>query len=216
MGLTAVLLIYSTWGKRSGAHMNPAVTLAFLQLGRIRSVDAAWYILAQFIGGALAIWLVEGTLFTYLTDSTVNYVVTVPGVDGPWVAFAFETLLSFLLFLVVLLASNDSRWASYTGYSVGIMLTVFIGWEAPYSGMSINPARTVASALPAGIWTAWWLYFIGPILGMQLASWLYRRYYRYTHDGECLTMKCHLSGEKHNCPTYEVLGPKKKKKKLTK
>ncbi len=216
MGLTAILLIYSAWGKRSGAHMNPAVTLTFLQLDRIRSVDAVWYILAQFIGGVLAIYLVKELLFNYLADPTVNYVVTVPGVDGTWVAFALETLLSFLLFLVVLLLSNHSRWASYTGYLVGIMLTIFIGWEAPYSGMSINPARTMASALPAGIWTAWWLYFVGPILGMQLAGRVYRRYYRSTHDGECLTMKCHLSGEKHNCPTYEVLGPKDQLQKLTK
>ncbi len=140
---------------------------------------------------------------------------TVPGVDGPCGAIALETFLSFLLFLVVLLASNHSRWAPYTGYLVGILLTVFIGWEAPYSGMSVNPARTEASALPAGIWTAWWLYFVGPILGMQLAGWIYRRYYRYTHNGECLSMKCHLSGEKHNCPTYEVLGPEDQLQKLT-
>lgn len=208
MGVTAVLLIYSAWGKRSGAHMNPAVTLTFLQLDRIKLSDAIWYIIAQFVGGVLAIWIIKLLLTEYLEDTTVNYVATVPGKEGIWIALGLETLLSFVLFLIVLISSNSSRFAPYTGYIVGVLLTLFIGFEAPYSGMSMNPARTVASALPSGIWSAWWIYFVGPVIGMQIAGWLYRKWYRITHNDNCLTMDCHLSGEKHDCPTYEVLGPK--------
>ncbi|MDX2303695.1 MAG: aquaporin [Microscillaceae bacterium] len=208
MGITAVLLIYSPWGKKSGAHMNPAVTLTFLQLDRIHLEDALWYIIAQFAGGASAIYLFKWFLFPYISDATVNYVVTVPGADGFLVAMLLEALLSFTMFMMVLIVSNHPRLSPYTGYFVGVVLTFFIAFEGPYSGMSINPARTVASALPAGIWTGWWLYFIGPIAGMQLAGYLYRSWYRKTHEDNCLTMRCHMSGEKHNNPIYKVLGPK--------
>ncbi|MBK7872910.1 MAG: aquaporin [Saprospiraceae bacterium] len=208
MGITAIFLIYSKWGKRSGAHMNPAVTLTFLQLDRIRFNDAAWYIIAQFIGGTFGILIFKWTTFSYISDPAVNYAVTIPGMDGPGVALFMEIVLSFVLFSIVLFSSNSTKWASYTGYLVGLLLVIFITFEAPFSGMSINPARTVASAFPANVWTDWWLYFIGPILGMNAAGYMYRRWYRKTHDGNCLTMKCHMSGEKHNSPTYDVLGPK--------
>lgn len=208
MGLTAVLLIYSPWGKKSGAHMNPAVTLTFLQLDRIRLEDALWYIIAQFVGGALAVYLFKWFLFPYISDASVNYVTTVPGAEGVVIAIVLEALLSFTMFLMVLIISNHPRLAPYTGYFVGILLTFFITFEAPYSGMSINPARTVASALPANLWTGWWLYFIGPVAGMQLAGLLYRRWYRRTHDDNCLPMRCHMSGDSHDSPTYEVLGPR--------
>ncbi|HMN90522.1 MAG TPA: aquaporin [Saprospiraceae bacterium] len=208
MGLTAVSLIYSNWGKRSGAHMNPAVTLTFLQLNRIRTTDAIWYIIAQFIGGTTSIILCKWIAFYYIATPEVNYVVTIPGKLGIWTALGLEMLLSFLLFLVVLTSSNHKKWAPYTGFFVGVLLVIYITLEAPYSGMSINPARTFASAFPANVWTGWWLYFVGPTAAMNLAGVLYRRWYRWKHDGNCLTMDCHMSGEKHHNAVYEVLGPK--------
>ena len=82
MGATAVALIYSPWGKRSGAHMNPAVTLAFLSLGRVASRDAAYYIVAQCLGailGVLAVWALLGRRFA---DPPVNFIATLPGPLG--------------------------------------------------------------------------------------------------------------------------------------
>jgi aquaporin Z len=209
MGLTAIGLIYSAWGKRSGAHMNPAVTLTFLQLDRIRLYDAIWYIIAQFMGGIVAILLFKGIAFHYISIPEVNYAVTIPGKEGIWVALGLEMLISFLLFGMVLYLSNHKKLSPYTGFFVGGLLILYITIEAPFSGMSMNPARTVASALPANVWTAWWLYFIGPILGMNLAGYLYRRWYRRAHNGNCLTMNCYQSGQKHDNATYEVLGPKR-------
>ncbi|MCB0517792.1 MAG: aquaporin [Lewinellaceae bacterium] len=206
MGLTAVLLIYSSWGKRSGAHMNPAVTLAFWQMERISTANAIWYILAQFIGGALGVFLFKWTVPQFIAEQGVQYAVTMPGPDGVGIAFFSEFIISFVLLGTVLLMSN-SKYADYTGWVAGILLVAYITIEAPFSGMSMNPARTVASALPSNIWTAWWVYFIAPIGGMMLAGFIYRRWYRWSHGGNCLTMKCHLSGKKHDCETYEVLGP---------
>ncbi|MFN7117588.1 MAG: MIP/aquaporin family protein [Saprospiraceae bacterium] len=208
MGLTAIALIYSNWGKRSGAHMNPAVTLTNLQLNRIRPYDALWYILAQFIGGTLAILFIKWLAFPYISIPDVNYAVTIPGKAGIWAALGMECFISFGLFLMVLYLSNHKKLAPYTGFFVGGLLVLYITLEAPFSGMSMNPARTFASAYPANIWTGWWLYFIGPIAAMNLAGFLYRRWYRTTHNSNCLTMDCHMAGQKHDNVTYEVLGPK--------
>lgn len=207
MGCTAVLLIYSPWGKQSGAHMNPAVTLANLQMERISPANAAWYIAAQFCGGALGVLPFRWALPQVASVPSVNYAATVPGETGVLVAFVAEFLISALLLLAVLWCSN-SRFAKLTGFLAGGLVALYIIFEAPLSGMSMNPARTLASALPAGAWSGWWIYFVAPVGGMVLIGFLYRKWYRAAHNGNCLTMKSHLSGNKHGCGTYEVLGPK--------
>lgn len=204
MGLTAIGLIYSGWGKRSGAHLNPAVTIAQWRLNRISTVDALAYIVAQFVGGSLAMALLAGLIPGYMAHPSVNFVTTLPGATGIWVALAFEFALSFGMLTMVLILSNSVRLAPYTGYFVGLLVALYITFEAPFSGMSMNPARTVSSALSAQVWRGLWLYFVGPISGMWLAGWLYRRNYRRQH-GECRTMAMHLSGQKNGCQTYEVL-----------
>ncbi|NJO02036.1 MAG: hypothetical protein HC880_10385 [Bacteroidia bacterium] len=105
--------------------MNPAVTLSFLQLDRIRWQDAIWYILAQFAGGALAIFVFKWFFGPYISDISVNDVVTVPGTAGSGLALLLERLLSFSMFLMVLWSSNHLRLAPYTGYLVGVLLSVF-------------------------------------------------------------------------------------------
>jgi aquaporin Z len=204
MGLTAVGLIYSPWGKLSGAHLNPAVTLAQWQLNRITTLDAGFYIAAQFVGGWLGVWLVHWLLPGWVGHSSVNYAATVPGSAGVWVALGLEFAMAFCLLTMVLTLSNFRRLAPYTGFFVGLVVALYITLEAPYSGMSMNPARTVSSALSAHVWTGWWVYFVGPMPGMALAGWLYRRRYRRQH-GECRSMAMHLSGRPNGCPTYQVL-----------
>lgn len=206
MGVTAILLIYSPWGKRSGAHMNPAITMANLQMERITKENAAWYIIAQFAGGATAVYLFKLIVPGLIMAPTVNYAVTQPGIDGPVAAFAGEFIAAFALLILVLICSN-SRYAKYTGLLAGFMVAFLIIVEGNYSGMSINPARTLASALPGMNWNYWWIYFTSPVAAMLLAGFLYRKIYRASHNGNCLSMKCHMSGNPHNCATYEVLGP---------
>jgi aquaporin Z len=75
--------------------------------------------------------------------------------------------------LAVLITSNIRRAARFTGLFAGALMAIYIVAEAPYSGMSMNPARTVASAVPAQIWTGVWLYFAAPLLGMALAGEIY-------------------------------------------
>ncbi len=175
MGLTAIGIIYSPWGRRSGAHINPAVTLSFLWLHKVAPWDAFFYVLAQFIGGLAGVWITAAVLGKWVADPAVSYIATIPGVAGTSVAFLAELLMSFILMLVVLASSNTPRLARFTGFFAGTLVALFIVVEAPLSGMSINPARTFASALPSHVWTGVWIYFIAPPLGMITASEFYLR-----------------------------------------
>jgi len=175
MGLTAVAIIYSPWGKQSGAHINPAVTLTFYRLGKIKPYDAFFYILAQFAGGAAGVYLIAWLVGKPIADPAVNYVVTVPGSAGITAAFVAEALLSFGLLSMVLFSTNRKNLNAYTGLFAGTLVALFIIFEAPFSGMSINPSRTFGSALPAHLWTAFWIYMTAPPLGMLLAAEIYLR-----------------------------------------
>ncbi|MBI3529750.1 MAG: aquaporin [Betaproteobacteria bacterium] len=174
MGLTAIGLIYSPLGKRSGAHLNPAVTATFWRLGRIHTRDAMFYTLFQFAGGTAGVVLFSFLFGTaVIADAAVNYAVTVPGMAGRWPAFLAEALISGGLMFTVLTVSNRPALNRYTGLFAGVLVALFIVFEAPLSGMSMNPARTFASALPARVWTDAWIYFLAPVAGMLIAAELY-------------------------------------------
>jgi aquaporin Z len=175
MGATAIAIIYSPWGKRSGAHINPAVTLTFFRLGKIDPWDAAFYVVAQFTGAVLGVLLSAALLGALVADPSVNYAATVPGAWGLRVAFSAEILIAFLMMSMILRVTNQARLARYTGLFAGALVCTFITFEAPLSGMSMNPARTFGSAFPLGMWTTLWLYFLAPLVGMTLASEVYRR-----------------------------------------
>ena len=175
MGLTAIAIIYSPWGKQSGAHLNPSVTLTFFRLGKIAPWDTVFYVLAQFVGGTLGVLSMVLLSRGLVAHMSVNYVVTQPGPAGPWVAFLAEASISFLLMAMVLVATNTRRIAHLTGLFAGVMVATYISLEAPLSGMSMNPARTFASAFSAELWDFLWVYLIAPPLGMLLAAEVYLR-----------------------------------------
>jgi aquaporin Z len=175
MGLTAVAIVYSPWGKQSGAHLNPALTLTFLSMGKIGSWDALFYVVAQFVGGIGGIAIARVVLGSALAHPAVNYVATKPGAFGVSGAFAGEFVISFVLFLTVLVISNSPRHARRTGVAVGFLIALYISVEEPLSGMSMNPARTFGSAVPSSLWNALWIYFVAPPLAMLTASRLYLR-----------------------------------------
>ena len=175
MGLTAIGLIYSPWGKRSGAHLNPTITLTFLRLGRVEAWDAAFYVIAHFVGSLAGVLVAAALLRNALAHAAVNYAVTRPGGWGPLGAFMAEFMISLGLMLVVLVMSNVPRIARFTGLCAGALVALYIAVEAPLSGMSMNPARTLGSALPARTWAGLWVYFTAPLLGMLTGAELYRR-----------------------------------------
>ncbi len=175
MGGTAIAIVFSPLGKRSGAHFNPSVTLTFWRLGKVQRWDALFYIIAQFIGGIIGVMIVGWFVRDALADRAVNFVATLPGSHGVVIAFFAEFLIAFLLMTVVLRVSNTPGLARYTGIFAGCLVATYITFEAPFSGMSMNPARTFASAFTGHLWTGLWIYFTAPVLAMQLAASLYLR-----------------------------------------
>jgi aquaporin Z len=175
MGITAVLIIRSPMGKRSGAHFNPAITLTYFRLGKIKLWDTVFYVFFQFIGAVLGV-AVAATIFgSSLSKPGVDYVVTVPGQYGTGAAFLAELFMASVLMTLVLLLSNRVHLATYVSYVVGGVIVFCVFVFAPVSGFSINPARTTGSAFFAGVWTAGWLYFVAPLLGMFSAAEIYVR-----------------------------------------
>jgi aquaporin Z len=175
MGATAIALIYSPWGRQSGAHFNPAVTLTFLRLGKVERWDALFYIASQFVGGVLGVGLAWVLLRGAPAHASVQYAVTAPGHAGTAIAFVAEAVISFVLMATVLMTSNTRALERYTPLFAGALVATCIAIEAPLSGMSMNPARTFASAFHAGYWKALWIYFTAPPLGMLVAAQLFLR-----------------------------------------
>jgi aquaporin Z len=170
MGLTAAAIIYSPWGRRSGAHMNPAVTLTFLRLGKVRAADAMAYVGSQFLGGVLGIAAASVAFAPWISDAHVNYVATLPGPSGAGPAFAAEAVISFVMMLFVLATSNHLRLARFTGVVVALLVATFITLETPLSGMSMNPARSLGPDVVGAMWRGLWIYFLAPPLGMLVAA----------------------------------------------
>lgn len=162
-GLVVMALIY-TFGDISGAHFNPAVTLAFTAARRFEPRCVAPFIGAQLMG-AIAASLLLRVLFP--DDATLG--ATVPrGAIGQ--SLILEIVLTWLLMLVIL---NVSTGAKEKGITAGLVIGAVIGLEAmfagPICGASMNPARSIAPALVSGQLGALWLYIFGPLAGALLA-----------------------------------------------
>jgi aquaporin Z len=172
MGLTAIGIILSPIGRRSGAHFNPAVSIAFLFLGKMHRLDTLFYVIAQFVGGAFGVFAAR-LLGARLGDPSVRYVVTVPGRYGVFAAFLAECFMGWLMMTVVLASANCPTFARFTWLFVGLLVMMYVIVFSTVSGFSVNPARTVASALFAQVWTALWIYFLAPVGGMMSAAAVY-------------------------------------------
>ena len=175
MAIFVAALVYSPWGKRTGAHINPAVTWAFYRLGRISGWDTLFYTIFQFIGAIVAPPLLLWVLGAPFEHEQIRYGTTQPGPLGEWVAFAAEFVISFVMMLVLLFALGSKRWAKRSGLLLAALIGIYIAVESPLSGMSLNPARSFGAALLAGQWHGIWLYFAAPSLAMLSAAETYRR-----------------------------------------
>lgn len=173
MAGTAIAIIYSSWGKQSGAHMNPALTLTFLRLKKVKPADAGFYVGAQFLGAISGVAISSLLLGMAVSDPAVRFAVTQPGSSGWRTAFIAEAIISFVLVLTVLAASNTKNFCRYTPVFAGTLIATYITFESPLSGMSMNPARTFGSALFANSFDSIWIYFVAPPIGMLLAAQLF-------------------------------------------
>jgi MIP family channel proteins len=163
-----VLAMIFAIGHLSGAHINPAVTVAFWSARRFPAREVAPYLVAQCVGAAAAAFVLRWVL-----PATIRSAATLPGIPVPQ-AFAVEWLLSFVLMFVVMAVATDDRVASGFG---GIAVGVTVGFDAmmggPLTGASMNPARSLGPALASGAWDAHWIYWVAPITAMVAASRVY-------------------------------------------
>lgn len=174
-GTSLACVIYSPWGQRTGAHINPAVTLAMALIRRIRLRTTLLYITAQLFGAVAGMCVAELWLGTFLAHPQVDHIATTPGDAGLPVAFMGELSFSFVLMTLILVLTSRPRWAPYTGLAVAMTVAVFTAVAAPLSGMSMNPARTLGSALFGQDWHSLWIYFVAPPAGMLISALLFVR-----------------------------------------
>jgi len=175
VAVATYLIIRSPYGRRSGAHINPAITVAYLWLGRISRWDAVNYVVGQFAGGLAGVFIAYQMLGHRLSAPPVRYVVTLPGKSGSAIAFLAEFFLSGMLMGVVLTATNHRRLARFSPLFVALVTVFYFVLGSSISGFSVNPARTFSSAFFAWLWHGIWIYFAAPCLGTLAAAAIYVR-----------------------------------------
>lgn len=191
-GSTGAAIAISPVGKTSGAHINPVVTLAFWWKGKMGRLHALGYVMAQLAGGIvgalpLLIWGHMG--------ASIDFGATIPGAGFTFLqATLGEVITTFGLIAGLFLFLGHSRLRAYTPMLFPFLYAVMVFLEAPVSGTSTNPARSIGPALVASDWRGWWVYWVGPVLGTFVAlaagqvRWLRRfevevaKIYHFEHD----------------------------------
>ena len=168
-GLVIMAMIYAT-GHLSGAHINPAVTIAFTLTRHFPRRDAAAYIVAQLLGAAAAAFV----LLWAWPGAPADLGATVPSIEVGK-ALVYETLMTAVLMFVIISVATDAR-AVGAGAAIAIGGTVALDaiFGGPLTGASMNPARSFGPALASGTWTNFWIYLVGPVLGAALGAFAYQ------------------------------------------
>jgi aquaporin Z len=173
MGATALFIFYSPLTSPSGSHINPAVTLSFLRVKKIGGWDALFYIIFQTAGGTLTVYGMAFLMGENLKAAPLFDVVTVPGKSGPAVAAITELIIAAVMMTMVLFTADYAWGKKYSRLIAGGLVCIFVVVAGPISGFGMNPARSFASALPADIWTSFWIYLLMPLSGMLGAAEIY-------------------------------------------
>lgn len=176
-GILAAIVAVSPIGKRSGAHLNPAVTFGFFLRKHTHAADLAGYALAQLAGAlvaATALRVAWPTWTRQIDNARTSPSPTTPG----WEAAGIEAGLTMALLLVVFTMVSSPRTSRWTPAVVTGALSGLIWAGAPYTGASMNPARTLGPDIVSGAFPTWWVYLVGPTSGAALAAtafWLLAR-----------------------------------------
>jgi aquaporin Z len=191
-GTTGALIALSPLGKESGAHINPVVTVAFWLVGKLRARYVLGYVIAQLAGA------VAGALPLLLWGSmgrSIGFAVTVPGADyGAGWALLGETVTTFALITGLFFFLGHRQTRPFTPALFPFLYGIMVLLEAPISGTSTNPARSLGPAVISGDWRGWWVYWLGPLLGALMGiavlrwTWLQHleievaKFYHFAHD----------------------------------
>jgi aquaporin Z len=181
-GSTGALIALLPLGKESGAHINPVVTLGFWLIGRLKTPYALGYVISQFAGAVLGSLplLAWGDM-----GCSVAYGATVPGTGygAGWALFG-ETTTTFFLIAGLFFFLRQRRLRPFTPALFPVLYAVMVFAEAPISGTSTNPARSLGPSVISGVWHDWWVYWLGPLMGTLLGA----AFYRITNPNKLLTI----------------------------
>lgn len=173
-GLALLAGLYA-FGEVSGGHFNPAVSLAMFLAGRLPSGELVRYWIAQFVGGILAALL----LALATSRDAVELTGTYPGIEGNGTAFLMEVVFSAIFVSVILQASVSGKFGDSALLAIPLTLVAVHLAAIPFSGSSVNPARTFGPDLIGGEWDGIWIYLIAPPLGAVIAVAVHK----YVHGG---------------------------------
>ena len=173
LGLLLMAMIYSPWGRRSGSHMNPAITLAYLRLGKVGRWDGVFYIAAQVAGALGAVLLLRSGALLPPATPPASLAATI-GPTNVWVAFATQFVLSTVAMLVILFTSNHASFFRWTGVVYALLVMLVVACVSPLAGFGMNAARLLAVDASSDLGLLRWLNLLPPLLGMQLAIEVYR------------------------------------------
>lgn len=186
------------FGKHSGAQINPAVTWTFFRLGKINFKDALFYTIFQFAGAVVGAQILKYFFGNLFSHPLVDYGVAKPKPSySAMTAFTAEFIISFILMLAILFAGSSKLFQKYVALIAGILIAFYLIFEMPFSGMSINPARSFAGALAANEWNHLWIYFVAPPIAMLIAGEIFQ---------QSKKKKLLLAGKDYKeIPTYPIL-----------
>jgi MIP family channel proteins len=172
----ALSIMVSALGSISGGHFNPAVTFGLFVAKKVSRFTLISYIIAQLLGGALAGFLLriifapEVWLPVHLGTPALASSIT------PMTGLLVEAILTFFLMLAVLGTAVDPMAPKIGGFGIGLTVAMDILVGGPLTGAAMNPARVFGPGLAAGFWDNHWIYWVGPMAGAALASWIYTRW----------------------------------------
>lgn len=165
----AVTLAILMFGNSSGAHINPAVSIAFYLNKSLSSSELTLYIVSQCMGAIL------GAYFLNLVYPSELIGTTLPSVNIPF-AFLFELLLSIILMMVIFwIADPNNKYNKLAPYVIGFQVSVNTYLVGLLTSVSMNPARSIGPALISGHWEYYWIYLVAPILGMIISYNIWKR-----------------------------------------
>jgi aquaporin Z len=195
----ATMVVYSPVGRVSGAHMNPAVTLAFFLEKKIGIVELLLFSFMQILGSTIASFLV--LLIWSDNARKVNVGMTLPG-KGYSIGFVFliEVFISFLLISLIFYFLHAQKLTKYTGIAVGLLVAILVFLTAPISGTSLNPARSIGPAFVSWNFSFLWLYITAPLLGSFIAV-IIRKKITFLHSPLCAKLNHSEKDDKclYNC-----------------
>lgn len=177
-GCTGCIITLSKVGKVSGAHINPAVSIAFWLRGKMKAKAMIGYIISQMLGAVagglpLLLWQKQG--------SSIHYGITVPGNTNIAAAFVGEMVTTACLIIIIFVFTGNKNLRGYTPYTMPLLYCLMVCVEAPFSGCSTNPARSFGPAVISGVYTCYWLYWLAPLAGTVVVVYCFKftRLHRY-------------------------------------